>query len=151
MISKGYHYVINLRIFSNFLYQCRQDLWRRKNPNSPEFICYDRFFDKDQYRCSILIFGKRPIIKDELGGICVLLSPQIFNLIIYDEVRQGIIGTAPMKSLCFIFPIPVNFIHSTILVSKHYFVFISLIYILHIFWQSFKKAPPSLLLSGVIP
>ena len=50
MISKGYHYVINLGIFSNFLYQYRQDLWRRENPDSPEFICFDRSFAKDQYR-----------------------------------------------------------------------------------------------------
>ena len=67
MIGKGYHNVIN--IFSNFLYQYREDLWRRENPNSPEFICYHRSFAKDQYRQSILIFGKGPIIADELGGI----------------------------------------------------------------------------------
>ena len=27
-----------------------KDLWRRGNPDSPEFICYDRSFVKDQYR-----------------------------------------------------------------------------------------------------
>ena len=75
MNSKLYHCVINLCIFRNFLYQCRQDLWGRKNPNSPEFICYDRSFAKDQYRRSTLIFGKGPIITDELGGIWVLPSP----------------------------------------------------------------------------
>ena len=52
-----------------------EDLWRRENPNSPEFICYDRSFAKDQYRPSILIFGKGPIVADELGGIWVLPSP----------------------------------------------------------------------------
>ena len=52
-----------------------EDLWRRENPNSPEFICYDRSFAKDQYRPSLLIFGKGPIVADELGGIWVLLSP----------------------------------------------------------------------------
>ena len=36
---------------------------------SREFICYDRSFAKDQYRPSILIFGKGPIEADELGGI----------------------------------------------------------------------------------
>ena len=52
-----------------------EDLWRRENPDSPEYICYDRPFVKDQYRPSILIFGKGPIVADELGGICVLTSP----------------------------------------------------------------------------
>ena len=75
MISKGYHYVINLDIFSNFLYQYRKDLWRRENPDSSEFIYFDRSFAKDQYRRSILIFGKGPIVADELGGIGVLPSP----------------------------------------------------------------------------
>ena len=106
MISKGYHYVINLGIFSNFLYQYRQDLWRRENPDSPKFICFHRSFAKDQYRRSILIFGKGPIVADELGGIWVLPSPQILKPIIRDEFRQGIIGIAPIKSLCFIFTIP---------------------------------------------
>ena len=50
MISKGYHYEINLGIFSNFLYRYRQDLWRRENPDSPEFICYGKSFAKDYYR-----------------------------------------------------------------------------------------------------
>ena len=27
-----------------------EDLWRRENPNSPKFICYDRSFAKDQCR-----------------------------------------------------------------------------------------------------
>ena len=74
MISKGYYYVINLRIFSKFLYQYGQDLWRRENPNSPEFISYDRSFAKDQYRRSILIFGNGPIVALELGGIWVFPS-----------------------------------------------------------------------------
>ena len=69
MIGKGYHYVINLSIFSNFLCQYKQDLWRRENPDSPEFICFHRSFAKDQYTRSILIFGKGPIVADELGGI----------------------------------------------------------------------------------
>ena len=46
-----------------------EDLWRRENPDSPEFICYDRSFAKDQYRPSIPIFGKGPIVADELWGI----------------------------------------------------------------------------------
>ena len=52
-----------------------EDLSRRENSDSPEFICYDRSFDKDQYRPSVLIFGKGPIEGDELGGIWVLPSP----------------------------------------------------------------------------
>ena len=46
-----------------------EDLWRRESPDYPEFICYDRTFAKDQYRPSILIFGKGPIVADKLGGI----------------------------------------------------------------------------------
>ena len=46
-----------------------EDLWRRENPDYPEFICYDRTFAKDQYRPSILIFGKGPIVADKLGRI----------------------------------------------------------------------------------
>ena len=67
--------MINLGIFSNFLYQYRQDLWRRENPDSPESISFDRCFAKDQYRRSILIFGKGLIVADELGEIWVLTSP----------------------------------------------------------------------------
>ena len=53
-----------------------EDLRRRENPDSPEFICYDRFFAKDhQYGPSILIFGKGPIEADELERIWVLPSP----------------------------------------------------------------------------
>ena len=52
-----------------------EDLLRRENSDSPEFICYDRSFAKDQYRPSILIFGKGPMEADELGGIWVLPSP----------------------------------------------------------------------------
>ena len=50
------------------------DLWRGKNSDSPEFICYNRSFAKDQYRPSILIFVKRSIEADELRGIWVLPS-----------------------------------------------------------------------------
>ena len=52
-----------------------EDLWIRENPDSPKFICYDGSFAKELYRPSILIFGKRPIEADELGGIWVLPSP----------------------------------------------------------------------------
>ena len=41
-----------------------EDLWRRENLDSPKLICYDRSFAKDQYRASILIFGKGPIEAD---------------------------------------------------------------------------------------
>ena len=46
-----------------------EDLLRKENSDSPEFICYDRSFSKDQYRPSILIFGKGPMEVNELGGI----------------------------------------------------------------------------------
>ena len=52
-----------------------EDLWRRENPDSTDFICYDRSFAKDQYRPSILIFGKGPFEADELGGIWILPAP----------------------------------------------------------------------------
>ena len=87
MISKGYHYVINLGIVSNFyisidlvypwsLQRTYRSRWTQGNLRSP-----------------------------------FPLDPQT---IIYDEFRHGIIGIAPIKSLCFIFTIPVCFIHSTI-------------------------------------
>ena len=50
-------------------------LWGRENSDSPEFICYNRSFAKDQYRPSILIFGKGRIEADELGRIWILPSP----------------------------------------------------------------------------
>ena len=65
------NYALSKLIVDNGL----EDLWRRENSDSPEFICYDRSFAKDQYRPSILIFGKGPIVADELGGIWVLPSP----------------------------------------------------------------------------
>ena len=52
-----------------------EDLWRREKPNSHKLICYNRPFAKDQYRPSILIFGKGPIEADELGGMWILPSP----------------------------------------------------------------------------
>ena len=52
-----------------------EDLLRRENSDSPEFICYDRSFARDQYRPSILIFGKGPMEADEPGGIWVVPSP----------------------------------------------------------------------------
>ena len=53
--------------------------------------------------------------------------------------------------MCFSFNIPVYFIHSTIKVFKHYFVFISLISIFHIILWSFIERPPIQLFSGAIP
>ena len=46
-----------------------EELWRRENSDCSEFICYNRSFAKDQYRLSLLIFGKEPIEADEIGGI----------------------------------------------------------------------------------
>ena len=40
------NYALSKRIMDNGL----DDLWIRENPDSPEFICYDRSFAKDQYR-----------------------------------------------------------------------------------------------------
>ena len=65
------NYVLSKLIVDNGI----EDLWRRENPDFSEFICYDRFFAKDQYRPFILIFGKGPIVADELGGVWVLSSP----------------------------------------------------------------------------
>ena len=65
------NYALSKLIVDNGL----EGLWRRENPDSPEFICYDRSFAKDQYKPSILIFGKGPIEADELGGVWVLPSP----------------------------------------------------------------------------
>ena len=65
------NYALSKLIVDNGL----EDLWRRENSDSPEFICYDRSFAKDQFRLSILIFGKGPIETDELGVIWVLPSP----------------------------------------------------------------------------
>ena len=64
------NYVLSKLIVDNGL----ADLWRRKNSDSPEFICYNTSFAKDQSRPSILIFGKEPIEAVELGGIWVLPS-----------------------------------------------------------------------------
>ena len=69
MLSKGYHYVINLVIFSNFLYQYRQDLWRGENQIPPSSSASNWSFAQDQHRRSKLIFGKEPIVADELEGI----------------------------------------------------------------------------------
>ena len=89
--------------------------------------------------CLSWILTKGPIIAGELRKIWVLPSLQILNPIIYDELFQDITGAAPikslcfiftipvhfiLKSLCFIFTIPVHFIHSTMKVFKYYFVFI---------------------------
>ena len=80
MISKGYHYVINLGIFSNFLYQYRP--------------------------CLSWILGKGPIVAGELRRIWVLPSPQILKSIIHDEFRQSIIDTyiSIQALFCFHFP-----------------------------------------------
>ena len=64
------NYALSKLIVDNGL----EGLWRRENPDSPEFICYDRSFAKDQYKPSILIFGKGPIKADEVRGTWVLPS-----------------------------------------------------------------------------
>ena len=65
------NYALSKLIVDNEL----EDLWRRESSDSPKLSFYDRSFARDQYRPSILIFGKGPIEADELGGVCVLPSP----------------------------------------------------------------------------
>ena len=81
MISKGYLYVTNLGIFSNF------------------YISID---------CLSWIHGKGPIVAGKLRAVWVLPSPQILKAIIHDEFRQGIIGTTP-KVFVFYFHHPCLF------------------------------------------
>ena len=65
------NYVLSKLIVDNGI----EDLWRRENPDSPELICYDRSFVKDQYTPSLLIIGTGTIKADELEGVWVLPSP----------------------------------------------------------------------------
>ena len=58
------NYALSKLIVDNEL----EDLWRRENPDSPEFICY-------VHRPYIPIFGKGPVEADELRGIWILPSP----------------------------------------------------------------------------
>ena len=71
------NYALSKLIMDNGL----EDLWRRENPDFPKFICFQRSFAKDQYRSSILIFGKGPMEADELGEIWILPSPSIMSRI----------------------------------------------------------------------
>ena len=125
MISKGYHYVINLGIISNFC------------------ISIDPFYHGSCARGFIVV--------SELRGIWVFPFQQILEPIIHDEFWQGIITTLSIKSLCFISTIPVHFIHSTIKFSNYYFVFISITFIFHIILLSFKEIPTSQLILVFIP
>ena len=61
------------------------------------------------------------------------------------------IATISINSSCFIYIIPVHFIHSKSKVSKYHFVFISLIFIFHIILKFFKETSPSQLLPGAMP
>ena len=81
---------------------------------------------------------------NELKGLWVLPCPQILN-------SESTIGTAFIKSLCFIFTILAYFIHSTIKLSKYYFVFTSLIFVLYIVLYSCKETSPRKLFPGAIP
>ena len=38
-----FNYALSKLIVDNGL----EELWRKENPDSPEFTCYDRFFGKD--------------------------------------------------------------------------------------------------------
>ena len=72
--QRFYRCCSNCALSKLILYNGLEDLWKRENSDPPEFICHNRSFAKDQYRPSILIFGKEPIEADELGGIWVLPS-----------------------------------------------------------------------------
>ena len=56
---------------------CFMDKIDRVGENKTQrlYRCYDRSFAKDQYRPSILIFGKGPMEADELGRTWVLPCP----------------------------------------------------------------------------
>ena len=90
--------------------------------------------------------ARRFIEAGELKGICVFFSPKILDSSIHNEFWQGIIEITSIK--CIIFTLPLHFIHSTIKVSKYYFVFLSLLFIFHINLQSFKEKFPSQLFPG---
>ena len=85
IVSKGYHYTINHGIVSNFYFST--------DPVYPGSL-------RKTY-CSGWPQGN-------LG------SAWILKPIVQDEFWQGIIGTASINFFCFIFTIPVYFIHSTI-------------------------------------
>ena len=70
-----YRCCFNYALSKLIVYNGLEDIWKRENSDSPKFICYDRSFAKDQYRPSILIFGKEAIEANELGGVWVLPSP----------------------------------------------------------------------------
>ena len=97
MISKGYHFVINLGIVSNF------------------YISVDPVYPGS---CAI-------------GSIVVGII--------------GIIGTTSIDSLCFIFTIPVHFIHSIIILLPF------LLFLLSYNLQSFKETTTSHLFLGAMP
>ena len=127
MISKGYHYVINLGIVSNF--------------NISIDPAYSRSLSKNL---------SQRVNSGESGFSLLHRSSSPLSKMNSDWAKASI------KSLCFIFTIPFHFIHSTTKVSKYYFVFISLIFIFHIkmreifVLQSFKETPPNQLLPGAI-
>ena len=61
------------------------------------------------------------------------IDPQAIWIMAWGSMENEVITeTACIKSLCFISTTPVHFIHSTIKVSRYYFVFISLIFVFHI-------------------
>ena len=114
MISKGHHYLINIGIACNFL------------------ISIDPAYPGS---CS-----RRSIVASELRGIWILPSPWIIESIIHGEFSQGIIEARSIK-LVFYFQHSFYFIFSKIKVFMYYFVFISLIFILHIIFSPSKKRP----------
>ena len=105
MISKGYAYVINLGIASNF------------------YTSIGPVYPGSCTRGSIIV--------SKISGTWVLPSPQIPELIVCNKFWQGISRSSSINFLCFISTITVHFINSTIKVSKNYFVFV-FIFIYHI-------------------
>ena len=104
IISKEYHYVINLGIACNFS------------------ISIDPVYS--------ISCARRSTVAIELRVIWVLPSPCILQSIIRDEFWQDIIESTSIK--CFISTIHLHFIHDTTKVSKYYIVFTSPIFVFHI-------------------
>ena len=102
MISKGYHCVITLSIVSNFHISIE--------------LAYPGSLPKD--------LSQR--VNSWESGFSLLHRSSSYYL------YEGIMATASIKLLCYIFTIPVHFIRSRIKFSKYLFLFTSLVFIFHI-------------------
>ena len=125
MISKGYHYVINLGIVSNF------------------YISIDPIYPGS---CA----GGFDVV-GEIKGIWFFPSLYILEPILQDKFWQDIIRTIFIQSLCVLFPPSLSILSimqlkssSIILLSFPSFIFQKIMY-------SFKEIPPSQLFPSVTP